>query len=164
MLALGTNHGVVLWDLADGRKFAFLQIGLAWHSMFEKSGELLTSGSIGVWRWPLHLDFRRSEFRIGPPRQLPFPGSDADVAEDQSGRTVALASFVRADVQTSGRMAQVGPLDDCRSVASALTDNGLRPAAIAGCSGLARPRPAGKPTSRQSMIVPRSSSAPTVDG
>ena len=117
VLAVGTDHGVFLWDLATGRKLAFLRIGLAWHLMFEKSGELLTSGPIGVWRWPLHLDIHRSDFRIGPPRQLPFPGSDADVAEDQSGRTVALASFVRADVQTSGRMTQIGPLDDCRSVA-----------------------------------------------
>ncbi len=165
VLAVGTDHGVVLWDLGTGRKLGFLRIGLAWHLMFEKSGELLTSGSIGVWRWPLHLDIGRSDFRIGPPRQLPFPGSDAGVAEDSSGRTVALASFVRADVQTSGRMTQIGPLDDCRSVAVSpdgqwLATGSHTRAPRSGASATARRQP----ISSQSTIAPQSSSVPTGDG
>ena len=73
VLAVGTDRGVVLWDLARGTELAFLPIGNAWHLMFEPSGDLLTSGSIGVQRWPIQLDPDRGEFRIGPPRQLPLP-------------------------------------------------------------------------------------------
>ena len=117
LLAAGAREGVVLWDLASGRELAFLPIGLAWHLMFEASGDLLTSGTSGVWRWPVQLDTDRGEFRLGPPRQLPFPNSNAGLAEDQLGRVVALANFSRAEVQISGHFTQVGPLDDCRSVA-----------------------------------------------
>ena len=76
VLAVGTDRGVVLWDLARGTELAFLPIGNAWHLMFEPSGDLLTSGSIGVQRWPVQLDPDRGEFRIGPPRQLPLPAGD----------------------------------------------------------------------------------------
>src|SRR5262249_15571341 len=48
LLALGTSRGVALWDLVRGTELAFLPIGLAWHSMFEPSGDLLTSGVTGV--------------------------------------------------------------------------------------------------------------------
>ncbi len=75
MLAVGTDQGVVLWDLARGTELAFLPIGNAWHLMFEPSGDLITSGSIGVQRWPVQLDAGRGEFRIGPPRRLPLPAS-----------------------------------------------------------------------------------------
>ena len=56
ILAVGTDRGVVLWDLARGTELTFLPIGMAWHSMFEPSGDLLTNGSAGVLRWPIHID------------------------------------------------------------------------------------------------------------
>ena len=93
VLAVGTSRGVVLWDLARGTELAFLPIGNAWHLMFEPSGDLLTSGSIGVRRWPVQLDLDRGEFRIGPPRRLPLPAGACGIAEDRSGRIVALADF-----------------------------------------------------------------------
>jgi WD40 repeat protein/tRNA A-37 threonylcarbamoyl transferase component Bud32 len=117
LLAVGTDRGVVLWDLASGRELGFLPIGLARHLMFEASGDLLTSGSIGVRRWPVQLDSDRGEFRIGPPRQLPFPSNDAGIAEDRLGRIVALANFGATHVLTPDRKFEVGPLDDVRSVA-----------------------------------------------
>ena len=76
--------------------------------MFEASGDLLTSGSIGVWRWPVRLDSDRGEFRIGPPRQLPFPAAARASAEDRSGRIVALANYAHADVLTPERMIRGG--------------------------------------------------------
>jgi serine/threonine protein kinase/WD40 repeat protein len=117
LLAVGTDRGVVLWDLGSGRELAFLSIGTAWHLLFEASGDLLTTGAIGMWRWPVQLDSGRDQFRIGPPRQLPFARANLGLAEDLSGRIVALANYVRAEVQISGRLTHVGPLDDCRSVA-----------------------------------------------
>ena len=61
LLAVGTNQGAVLWDLARGTELAFLPIGNAWHLMFEPSGDLITSGSIGVQRWPIQLDAGRGD-------------------------------------------------------------------------------------------------------
>ena len=77
VLAVGTDRGVVLWDLARAKVLAVLPIGDARHLTFEASGDLLTSGPIGVWRWPVRLDPGRGEFRIGPPRPLPLPAGPA---------------------------------------------------------------------------------------
>ncbi len=117
MLAVGTSRGVALWDLAHGAELAFLPIGNVWRVIFEASGDLLTSGPIGVRRWPIQLDLDRGEFRIGPPRQLPLPAGDCGIAEDRLGRIVALPDHDFAFVATPERTIHVGPLDDCRYVA-----------------------------------------------
>jgi len=95
ILAVGTDRGVVLWDLARGMELAFLSIGMAWHSMFDLSGDLLTNGSAGVLRWPIDVDPARGELRIGPPRQLPLPGTDCGIPEDRTGQIVAVAQYWR---------------------------------------------------------------------
>jgi WD40 repeat protein/tRNA A-37 threonylcarbamoyl transferase component Bud32 len=117
LLAACTSRGVVLWDSSRGKELAFLPIGHTIHLMFEASGALLTSGSAGVRRWPVQLDFDRGEFHIGPPRQLRFPRSRAGIAEDRLGRIVALANFGATHVLTPDRKFEVRPLDDVRSVA-----------------------------------------------
>ncbi len=83
VLAVGTDRGVALWDLARGTELPFLPIGTARHVMFEASGDLITSGAPGVQRWPVRLDLQRGEFRIGPPRQLPLPAGICGIAEDR---------------------------------------------------------------------------------
>jgi eukaryotic-like serine/threonine-protein kinase len=117
LLAVGSRQGVVLWDLAGGAELAVLPIGLAWHLMFEASGDLLTSGSIGVRRWPVQLDSDRGQFRIGPPHQLPLPSGAGWIAGEGAGRIVALANFGTTHVLTPERNFEVGPLDDVRYVA-----------------------------------------------
>jgi eukaryotic-like serine/threonine-protein kinase len=117
VLAAGSDHGAVLWDLARGTELAFLPIDNAWGLMFEPSGDLVTNGSMGVQRWPIQLDTDRGEFRIGPPRQLRLPASLGGFAEDGSGRIVAKANHNYAYVATPERTIPVGPLDDCRYVA-----------------------------------------------
>jgi WD40 repeat protein len=117
VLATGTSQGVALWDLAHGTELAFLPTGETWRTIFEESGDLLTTGPIGVRRWPVHLDLDRAEFRIGPPRQLPLPAGDGGIATDRSGQIVALADHDLAFVATPERTIHVGPLDDCRNVA-----------------------------------------------
>ena len=117
VLALGTNRGVAIWDLARGRELEFLPIGYAMMLRFEASGDLLTSGPRGVWRWPVRLDLDLRKFRIGPPRQLPLPPGIEQIAEDQSGRIVALARHDFAHVNTPERTFQIGPLDHVKSVA-----------------------------------------------
>jgi len=117
ILAVGSDRGAVLWDLARGTELAFLPIGNAWGLMFEASGDLITNGSVGVQRWPVHLDRDRGDFQIGPPRQLRLPASLGTIAEDRSSRIVAKADHNYADVATPERTIRVGPLHDCRSVA-----------------------------------------------
>jgi WD40 repeat protein len=117
ILAVGTEVGVVLWDLARGVELALLPTGWTFYPRFEPSGDLLTSGAAGVLRWPVQLDSDRGVFRIGPPCPLPLPAGTQQMATDLSGRIVALAEFDRAFVQTPERVFSVGPLDDCRNVA-----------------------------------------------
>ena len=62
VLAVGTDRGAVLWDLARGTELAYLPIANAWHLMFEASGDLITSGAMGVHRWPIAFDAGRGEF------------------------------------------------------------------------------------------------------
>jgi WD40 repeat protein len=116
ILAVGTDRGVLLWDLARGSELAFLQIGLAWHSMFDISGDLLTNGPAGFWQWPVQIDPSSGSLRIGPPGELPLPGTRCGIAEDQAGRIIAVASRDCAYVAQDGRKRIIAPLNDCRGV------------------------------------------------
>ena len=116
LLAVGTDRGVVIWDLARGTELAFLPIGMAWHSMFDVSGDLLTNGSGGVLRWPVRVDSTGGDIRIGPPRRLPLSGTDCPIAEDRTGQIIAVAGYHAAYVALADRTITVGPLDDCRGV------------------------------------------------
>ncbi len=117
ILAVGTEHGVVLWDLAQGTELGLLGIGLAYHSLFEESGDLLTSGSLGVWRWPVKVDTDRGVVQIGPPGRLHLPPGDCEIAEDRQGRIVAEANHTYVTILTPQRTFKVEPLEDARSVA-----------------------------------------------
>ncbi len=117
LLAVGTSQGAVLWDLVHGSELAFLPIGNSWHLLFEPSGDLLTSGVKGVFRWPIRLDAGRGEFSIGPPRPLRLPVGLCGIAEDRSGRIVAKADQAEVDILTPQGSIRVGPLNDCRTVA-----------------------------------------------
>jgi serine/threonine protein kinase/WD40 repeat protein/tetratricopeptide (TPR) repeat protein len=117
VLAVGSDRGVVLWDLSRGTELAFLPIGLAGHSTFEPSGNLLTTGALGVWRWPIRVEQEREELNVGPPLRLPLPPSDCSIDEDQSGQVVVLADYQLTHVLTPERTFDIGPLLDFRSVA-----------------------------------------------
>ena len=119
ILAVGSEQGVMLWDLARCVELAFLPIGGTTNVRFEANGDMLTlsAGSLGVQRWPVQLDPIRGEFRIGPPRRLPLPEESAGLAADGSGRIVATANFGEAHVLTPDRAFIVRPLDNCRYVA-----------------------------------------------
>jgi WD40 repeat protein/tetratricopeptide (TPR) repeat protein len=117
LLVVGSGRGVVLWDLVRGAELAFLPIGLAWHTTFEPSGDLLSNGELGVWRWPIRFDPERGEYRIGPPRPLPLPASNCWIDQDRTGRIVALANHGGANLLAAEREFQLGPLEDCRTVA-----------------------------------------------
>ncbi len=130
LLAVGTDRGVILWDLERGTELAFLPIGLAWHIRFEPSGDLLTSGSCGVQRWPVRLDSSKAEFRVGPPRPLPLPASDCGIDSVGSGRIVAQANHDFAHVLTPIVTSDPDRWMTAATFLSAPTENGWRPAII----------------------------------
>ncbi len=113
---MGTDGGVILWDLARKAELGFLPIGNAWHTMFEPSGNLLTNGDAGVLRWPIQKDPTSGEFRIGPPRRLPLRGTHCGIAVDRTCQIVAVAGQQDARVALGNRTLTIGPLDDCRGV------------------------------------------------
>jgi eukaryotic-like serine/threonine-protein kinase len=117
LLAVGTPNGVILWDLARGTECDYLPITTARHVIFEANGDLLTRGGIGVQRWPVRLDTDRKEFRIGPPRLLPFSKSAGHIAEDRLGQIIATTRRTHAEVLISGHLRRFGPLENCRYVA-----------------------------------------------
>jgi eukaryotic-like serine/threonine-protein kinase len=117
LLAVGTDQGTALWDLAHGTELAYLPIGDARHLMFDRSGDLIVSGSFGVRRWPVHLDAARGLLDIGPSHPLPLPAGDCEIAADDSGRIVAKATHNYAYVTTPDGTKRFGPLNDCRTVA-----------------------------------------------
>jgi tetratricopeptide (TPR) repeat protein len=117
ILAVGTDKGVVLWDLETRAELAFLAIGLAWHSAFSVTGDLLTNGDAGFLRWPVRIDPETGRYHIGPPLALPLPGTDCAIDEDREGRAVAMADHAAAYVALGNRPMSIAPLEDCRGVA-----------------------------------------------
>ena len=67
MLAVPTRQGVVLWDLAHGTQLGTVGVGHAMDSLFEESGDLLTAGDLGVWRWPVRRGPRPGHCAHRPP-------------------------------------------------------------------------------------------------
>ena len=117
VLAVGTSQGALLWDLAQAREIAYLPIGKAWHLTFEPSGDLLTSGSRGVWRWPLRLGSGGGKSLIGPPRRLALSAKLNGIDQDRSGRIIAKADHDSVTVLSPERKVRLEGLDDCRTVA-----------------------------------------------
>ena len=127
-----SNRGAVLWDLARGTELAFLPIGNAWHLMFEPSGDLITSGDIGVQRWPVHLDRERGEFQIGPPRPLRLPAGLGRLPRtDRAGSWPRLTRTMLTSRPLSGRSVW-GRWTIAAASPSVRTGNGWRPAVRVG--------------------------------
>jgi hypothetical protein len=117
VLAVSTDRGVVFWDLARGAELGLLPIGRVAAGRFDPSGDLFTTGSIGVQRWPFVLDPDRGKFCAGPPHTLPLPAKLEEIDTDRSGRIVALPAGSFAHVATPEGTKLVGPLDFCSYVA-----------------------------------------------
>ena len=109
-----------------GTELALMPIANAWHLMFDSSGDLITSGAMGVYRWPIHLDAGRRKFSIGPPRQLDLPRSLSRLP-----RTVQAGSLPRLITTTRMSRLQRARSESARYLTaaaspSARTANGWR--------------------------------------
>jgi WD40 repeat protein len=71
LLACAGENGVRLCDLAGGRVLGHLPIGGCYSVGFHPSdGSLVTGGTRGVYRWPIHRDAEADVLRVGPPELL----------------------------------------------------------------------------------------------
>ena len=144
LLAVGTNQGAVIWDLAHGTELAFLPIGNAAHLMFDTSGDLITSGPMGVLRWPINLDAGQGRCDIGPPQTLPLGAGTCGIALDRTGKIMARADQrlgVRRDTRrdTPHRPPRRLPERRCQSGRKVAGDR--QPRGVSRRPGLAHRRP-----------------------
>ena len=122
LVAVATGQGLGLVDLAAGGERAFVP-GNFFTPRFEPSGDLLTRGSAGLFRWPVRADpAAPGRWTVGPPEAVPvsFPAHHAGLDVSRDGGVLAAAAGDGARVWRRDRpraAVRVGPHDDCRSVA-----------------------------------------------
>jgi WD40 repeat protein len=115
ILASGSSGGVRLWDGQSGREVARLPIGETRSVLFHpEDGNLFTSGSRGVYRWPLAADWDSPhDVRIGPPRQLVTALDTWEIALSSDGRSLAVVDRRQARAlvlnPAGGAQVQLGP-------------------------------------------------------
>jgi WD40 repeat protein len=120
LLAIGTEDGVALVDLARGEEAALLPLPMNVPLCFDPEGALWTIGPAGNLRWPVAADPKTGRRRYGPPQRTIVPvsgqihGTSPDVRivaiRDQGGRV----NVFRRD---SKRLLRLDPQDDVRSCA-----------------------------------------------
>jgi serine/threonine protein kinase/WD40 repeat protein/tetratricopeptide (TPR) repeat protein len=73
LVATGDGDGVCLWEADTGREVASLKVGFCDTVLFHPDGKsLISSGSWGLYRWPVRPDPERGAdaIRVGPPELL----------------------------------------------------------------------------------------------
>jgi WD40 repeat protein len=121
LLAVGMDDGFGLWDLSSSKELAFMRTPGITHVLFEPGGALLTIGPGDVRRWPVRCDpASGGALHLGPPDQLPVPGSNCKLAQSRDGRVLACPHWGGAYVMFAERSEQPVKIDgheDVRSVA-----------------------------------------------
>ncbi len=104
LLAMGSDDGTMIWDMATGAELAYLRTGTTWHVLFHTSGDLLTSSrNTGLMRWHIWSNpDQAEEYHIDQPRRLVTASTDG-LVQSKDGRAVVVA--------VSGLGAQVIDLD-----------------------------------------------------
>jgi eukaryotic-like serine/threonine-protein kinase len=104
LLATAAEGGVRLWDADTGRELAHLKAGKCSSALFDTDGRgIITSGSWGVYRWPIRPDSGRgpNAISIGPPELLWESFSDNEwscASWLPDGRTLAIIENGTAQV------------------------------------------------------------------
>jgi len=117
LLAIGMENGFGLWDLTTGRELGHLPVGVTRHLLFDASGDLLTRGPYGLWRWTVRHEAGTATLRIGPPRPLPMPGNVVQFDRSRDGRVLGLAQFdgaLAVDLSRPLQPVRLGPHPDVR--------------------------------------------------
>jgi serine/threonine protein kinase/tetratricopeptide (TPR) repeat protein/WD40 repeat protein len=95
LTAQSFKNGFALFDLETGRELAFVKgRGGRQTVCFDDTGNLLTNGFSGFFRWPVGPDpTRPGRIRVGPPERLPFYPGDHVIAASRDGQVIAQAMF-----------------------------------------------------------------------
>jgi serine/threonine protein kinase/WD40 repeat protein/tetratricopeptide (TPR) repeat protein len=95
LAALAHPNGLALFDLQTGRELAFIPIPKGCGSaVFDGTGNLLTNGFAGFFRWPVRSNpVRSSQLILGPPERLPFQRGDHDIGASRDGQVLAQAMW-----------------------------------------------------------------------
>ncbi len=71
MLANARGDGIRIWNLQSNREVAYAPIGFTDSVLFHQGTcSLISSGSSGVYQWPITVSDDATSWRIGPPRKL----------------------------------------------------------------------------------------------
>jgi eukaryotic-like serine/threonine-protein kinase len=89
LFAVGTVEGFGLWDLASGKELRSIPMPVPTLVQFEPSGNLLTDGVNGLYRWRMRA--AGDVLQIGPPQRVPLAGSSHVPALSSDGRVIASA-------------------------------------------------------------------------
>jgi WD40 repeat protein len=80
LLACARGDGLRIWDLRKNAEVAFASVGGVWCVLFHQpTGSLLSSGTAGVYQWPMAALDEGARWQIGAPRKLmDRTGGEAD--------------------------------------------------------------------------------------
>jgi WD40 repeat protein len=122
LLAVTTEHGLGLFDLATGRELASLPLGSALAPLIDSSGDLLAHSTSGLQRWPIRaVPGSPGVLRVGPAVPVALRGRYWVFAQSRDGAVLAGASAERdgAVVWRRGRPRECQRLPhyDCRQAA-----------------------------------------------
>jgi hypothetical protein len=116
LLAVAVNSGVGFWDLGHDVAVGFLTVDSP-AVAFTATGDLLTSGPDGSFRWRVVCDGGEPPmYRLGPPARLPMPWGES-IAESRDGCYVGVAHYDGAtllDAMRPGRPIRLAPHRDVR--------------------------------------------------
>ena len=116
LLAVGMLDGFDMWDLVTGKHLASIKLPTPNMSLlFDPSGELLTSGTDALRRWPIQAEPESGMVRVGPPIAVPLPAAGSHIAHSREGRVLASAQYNGGLVlhrDRSDRPIPLGPLGD----------------------------------------------------
>jgi serine/threonine protein kinase/WD40 repeat protein/Tfp pilus assembly protein PilF len=119
LLAASIEMGIAFWDLKHDMEIALLPIGRSTVS-FTPSGDLLTTWTIGSFRWKFAVeDGAQRGIRIGPPERLALPPGETITASGD-GRYIGVAHYDGAtvvDARVPDRPIRLGRLLDTRWIA-----------------------------------------------
>jgi serine/threonine protein kinase/WD40 repeat protein len=120
LLAVGENDGIGLWDFRNRKELHFFK-GFGGHVLFEPSGDLLTNGPAGLFRWSIQGDpTSPALLKIGTPRKLAVPGGNLQLGGSADGRVIACPQLWGAYVLHKDRPTQLvklAPHQDVRHAA-----------------------------------------------
>jgi WD40 repeat protein len=96
LAAQAFKDGLALFDLETGCELASIKLpGVSGCVSFDGTGNLLTNGFAGLFRWPVRFDpTRPGQVIVGPRERMPFKPGDRPIAASRDGKVIAQAMYL----------------------------------------------------------------------